>query len=429
MNQKDKEHKRGVISAMFLVAGTCIGGGMLALPIATGIGGFLPSIIMMFFCWLAMTISALLLLEVSLWMKQDDAHIITMASTILGPIGKAAAWALFLFISYASLVAYTAGGGVQITAALEYYANISVSYDFGRFLFIAISSIVISVGSWFVGRVNSILFIGMIAAYFGLVGFGIDEVKFSLLTHKNWHSALLGIPLLLTSFSFQTIVPSLTPYLKRNISHLRIAIIGGTSLAFIIYSIWQWMILGIVPVEGPDGLQVALLKGDQPTTQFLQNHVKGAWIYGIAEYFAFFAIVTSFLGMALGLFDFLADGFKIKKNLKGRVIIGLLIALPTLYIATNLERAFMIAMEATGGFGDTLLNGIIPVLMIWIGRYSMKYNTSRIMPGGKPMLIGVFCFFLVSLVLAILSQAGLITSEVNEYELPLIHNPIEAAKP
>jgi tyrosine-specific transport protein len=426
---KEKEHKKSTLSAVFLVAGTCIGGGMLALPIATGVGGFIPSMIAMFFCWLAMTISALLLLEVSLWMKEDDAHVITMASTILGPIGKAAAWALFLFISYASLVAYTAGGGVQITTALHYYANITVSNDFGRFIFIALSSLVISVGSWFVGRINSILFIAMVAAYFGLVGLGIDEVKGSLLMHKNWNSALLGIPLLLTSFSFQTIVPSLTPYLKRNISHLRIAIIGGTTLAFVIYAVWQWMILGIVPVDGPDGLQVALAKGDQPTTQFLQNHVHGTWIYGIAEYFAFFAIVTSFLGIALGLFDFLADGLKIKKNVKGRVLIGLLVALPTFYIATNLERAFMIAMEATGGFGDTLLNGIIPVLMVWIGRYAMKYNTNRIMPGGKPMLIGVFCFFAFSLVIAILSQAGLLTGNVNEYDLPLIHNPIEAGKP
>ena len=422
-----KEHKRTLLSAIFLVAGTCIGGGMLALPIATGVGGFIPSLIMMFFCWMAMTISALLLLEVSLWMKQEDAHVITMASTILGPLGKAVAWGLFLFISYASLVAYTAGGGVQVASALKHYAHIEVSNDMGRFLFLAIFSAVISVGSWFVGRINSILFISMIAAYFGLVGLGIDEVKGSLLTYKNWDAALIGIPLLLTSFSFQTIVPSLTPYLKRNISHLRIAIIGGTTLAFLIYAVWQWMILGIVPVTGPDGLQAALTQGDQPTTQFLQNHVHGSWIYGVAEYFAFFAIITSFLGMALGLFDFLSDGLKIKKTNKGKIAIGLLIALPTLFIATHLERAFMIAMEATGGFGDTLLNGMIPVLMIWIGRYRMKYTSDRIMPGGKPMLIGVFCFFLVSFTIAMMSQAGLLKGNINEYELPLIHNPIEAS--
>ncbi len=34
----------------------------------------------------------------------------------------------------------------------------------------------------------------------------------------------------------------------------------------------------------------------------------------IADFFCFFAIVTSFLGIALGLFDFLADGLKIPRK-------------------------------------------------------------------------------------------------------------------
>ena len=58
----------------------------------------------------------------------------------------------------------------------------------------------------------------------------------------------------------------------------------------------------------------------------------------------------------------------------------------------------------------------------------MKYTSNRIMPGGKPMLIGVFSFFLFAFVIAMLSQAGMITGEINEYELELIHNPIEASK-
>src|SRR5437868_13374543 len=95
----EKVSKANIISAMFLVAGTCIGGGMLALPVATGISGFLPSTLMMTLCWLAMTASALLLLEVNLWMK-EGAHVITMASTLLGPVGKIVSWCVFLFISY-----------------------------------------------------------------------------------------------------------------------------------------------------------------------------------------------------------------------------------------------------------------------------------------------------------------------------------------
>ena len=50
MESQVKVRKGSVLSAMFLVAGTCIGGGMLALPVATGVSGFIPSIAIMHFC-------------------------------------------------------------------------------------------------------------------------------------------------------------------------------------------------------------------------------------------------------------------------------------------------------------------------------------------------------------------------------------------
>lgn len=396
--------KGSVISAMFLVAGTCIGGGMLALPVATGISGFFPSIIIMSICWIAMTSTALLLLEVSLWME-EGVHLITMTSRILGVPGKAVSWLLYLFICYASIVAYTAGGGIQISSAVHHYSGICISKHIGSVIFLLLFGSVIYFGSRVVGRVNAVLFIAMIAAYFALVGMGIPEVKLELLSQKKWSGALLAVPLLLTSFSFQTMVPSLTPYLKRHAKGLRIAIIGGTFIAFLIYAIWQSLMLGIVPVDGPNGLAEALNRGE-PATQFLREHVQNVWLSTIAEYFAFFAIITSFLGIALGLFDFLADGLKIKKDFLGRIILGFLIVVPTLIFATQFERIFLLALDTSGGFGDSILNGIIPVLMVWIGRYRMGYVSDFKLPGGKIFLVIILCFFLFSLVLEILVQAG-----------------------
>ena len=129
--------KGSVISAMFLVAGTCIGGGMLALPVATGISGFMPSSLVMIVCWLAMTSSALFLLEVSLWMK-EGAHIITMSSTILGPVGRVISWCLYLFISYASIIAYSAAGGLLISQGVEAFFGFQLSQEMGCLAFILI---------------------------------------------------------------------------------------------------------------------------------------------------------------------------------------------------------------------------------------------------------------------------------------------------
>lgn len=416
------EHKKSTLSAVFLVAGTCIGGGMLALPIATGISGFLPSLVVMAICWFTMTMTALLLMEVSLWLE-EGAHVITMTSKILGPWGKRLAWVLYLFICYASLVAYAAGGGAQMASACDHYCQIPISKDWGALLFTLFFTGVIFVGNWFVGRINTLLFGAMILAYFALVGTGFSEVKPALLLHQYWPTSLIAVPLLLTAFSFQTMVPSLTPYLKRNVKALRMAIIGGTLVAMMIYLVWQWIILGIVPVEGENGLAQALAQGDMPATEFLRQHVTGKWVSIIAEFFAYFAIATSFLGIAMGLFDFLADGLKIKKDTMGKLIIGLLIVIPTLIIATRFERVFMTAMDASGGIGDSILNGIIPVLMVWKGRYLLGYSSDFKVPGGKVLLIALGSFFVLSLSIEIFGMMGWVPSVYDSYHPIEIHNP------
>ncbi len=415
MENQAQVKKGSILSAMFLVGGTCIGGGMLALPIATGISGFLPSLAVMVICWLAMTATALLLLEVSLWME-DGVHVITMTSRLLGSAGKVLSWCLYLFICYASIVAYTAGGGVQLSHLLE------TTKEWGCAVFIVVFGLVIYLGSKIVGRVNAILFIAMIGAYFGLVGMGVDEVKPALLTKQRWSTAWLALPLLLTSFSFQTMVPSLTPYLKRHVKALRLAIVGGTFIAFLVYAIWQGLILGIVPLEGPHGLAQALAKGE-PATGFVKEHVEGLWIAPIAEFFAFFAVITSFLGIALGLFDFLSDGLHIKKEGWGKILLGFLIIVPTYIFAIKFERIFLLALDSTGGYGDTILNGLIPVSMVWVGRYRLNYQGPVLVPGGKVILGMIFVFFAFVLGMEVLAHTGKIASIYDAYELLKIEIP------
>lgn len=404
MNTTSALPRGSVISAMFLVAGTCIGGGMLALPVSTGVSGFLPSIVMMVLCWFAMTATALLLLEVSLWME-EGVHIITMTSRLLGTPGKVVSWLLYLFICYASVVAYTAGGGAQITQAINSYFNLSLTKEVGCTIFIVLFGVIIDFGTRVVGRINAILFTAMLAAYFALVVMGIDEVDIERLKHQFWPYSFMAIPLTLTTFSFQTMVPSLTPYLKREAKALRLAIIGGTTITLIAYIIWQWLILGIVPVEGSNSLAEALRIGEPPT-QFLREHVTGIWVGTIAEFFAFFAIVTSFLGIALGLFDFLADGLHVKKEGWGKLLLGALIVVPTLVFATQFERVFLVAMSSSGGIGDSILNGMIPILMVWIGRYRMGFSGPYRVAGEKLFLVALFVFYLIALMIQIFDYTG-----------------------
>ena len=376
-----------VIGATLLVAGTSIGGGMLALPVMTADAGFWPSLAMMALTWSFMTITALLLLEANLWMPAGS-HIITMASRLLGPFGKALAWVLYLFMAYASLVAYTAACGDLLQQVLP-----GASPWIYNLLFILVFGFVIDFGARLVGLVNALLVGGMVLAYFLLISVGIGKIVPVYLERTHWINTLKTMPLLLTVFSFQSIVPSLTIYLKRSAKHLKIAIIVGMGFTFITYAFWQLLVLGTVPVDGNQGLKAAYEQGLSAAASY-QVAVQHPGIAFTTFLFAFFAITTSFLGIGLGLFDFLADGFKISKKGKGKIILGLLIAGPTLLLATLVERIFLLALDITGAFGDTILNGILPALMVWIGRYVQKREGGFRVPGGKMPLIFVIAFAL-----------------------------------
>jgi len=402
-------HKKGsVLGATLLVAGTCIGGGMLALPVATGISGFFPSIVMMLIGWAFMTTTALLLAEANLWME-EGAHVITLASRLLGPLGKAIAWILYLFIGYASLVAYAAGGGELFASGMEKFFGIAVPEVWAIILFVIVFGTVIYLGNVIVGRVNTILMFGLIAAYILLIGTGVPHVRWNLLLRSSWGNTLIAVPLLLTVFSFQTIVPSLTIYLKQDGRALRLSIILGTTLALVVYAIWQALVLGTILLDGDQGLAAALAMG-KPATEFLGVSVGSPWLGAIADFFAFFALVTSFLGIALGLFDFLADGLKIKEEKWGNVALGLLVAVPTLFFALSMERIFLRALDTSGGVGDAILNGLFPALMVWVGRYRKEMVSEYRTPGGKPLLVFVIIYALFVFTIELLGKFGLIVS-------------------
>jgi len=210
----------------------------------------------------------------------------------------------------------------------------------------------------------------------------------------------------------------LHPFLGHHGPSLRLAIIGGSSIAFVVYLIWQATILGMIPFEGEAGLQQALKSG-VPATHFIGTHLGNHWIGIIGSTFAFFALVTSFFGISMGLYDFLADGLNIPKKGMGNLSLGALIIIPTLIAAIGCERVFLLALDASGGFGDSLLNGIIPVLMVVLGRYYYKLGRQGVqVPGGKWLLTIAFLFYLTSLGIEILTHTGhlLPTFDVRDVE-------------
>ncbi len=392
------EKNNNLIGAIFLVSGVCIGGGMLALPVDTAIAGFFPSSIAMVVCWIFMTLTALLYIEANLWMEEGT-HVMTMASRLLGKFGKYVSLFLYLFMAYASLVAYVTGGGKLIEFVFLEFFKTNINHVESCIIFTLFFGSILFLGTKLLGKINAILVTGMIFAYFGLLVSGMSGLDAKLLVRQNFSSVLSALPILLTIFSFQMIVPSLVPYLNRDPKLCFKAVVFGTSIPFVAYLLWQFVVLGSIPLDSEFGLMFAKKMGN-PATESIRYAVNNNWLSTFTDFFAFFAIATSYIGISLGLFDFLADSLKISKIGIRKVGLIMLVTIPSVFLGILFPRAFILFLEITGGFGDTILNGILPIMMVWSGRYYLKKQGVYSVKGGKKLLIALFAFS----ILVILAQ-------------------------
>lgn len=377
-----------------LVAGTSIGAGMLALPVVTAEGGFWPSCLIYLFCWAFMTCTGLLFLEICLKLP-PNANIVSMAGAYLGRGGIAFAWALYLFLFYCLTVAYISGGG----GLLLEWTRLSIPPIAGQAIFILLFAPFVYFGARAVDRINRFLMVGLILSYVAFIVFGLPHVQPALFSHVHWGASLHALPVIFTSFSYQGVIPSLTAYMKRDAKQIRIAIIVGTAITFAVYLLWEFLILGIVPVEGENGLAAARAQGLTAASP-LRTHTGVGAVYAIGQCFAFFAITTSFLGVTLGLMDFLADGLKLPKLGWRRVWLACLTFGPPAAIAFIRPGIFIQALIFAGGIGCALLLGFLPTLLAWVSRARSSEPVQ--LPGGRFILMLLFLFVIIELAFEII---------------------------
>ncbi len=136
--------------------------------------------------------------------------------------------------------------------------------------------------------------IAMFIAYGALVASGIPAIESARFEFSDWSKMLLAAPILFSAFGYHNVIPSLTTYFHRNVRVLRYSIWLGTGIACATYLLWQWLIIGAVPGEA---IQQALAEG-RPATAALESMAGVSWVVQAGRFFAFFAIVTSMLGVA-----------------------------------------------------------------------------------------------------------------------------------
>lgn len=193
---KTATHKRSsVIGAAALIAGTTIGAGVLALPTATAPAGFLPSSAALCLAWLYMTISGLLIAELSINRMGETGKqgvgLLEIYKSYLGDgLGLVGSGAYF-FLHYAVMVAYLSEGGANLGSFLDNlgFSSITAIPGFDQILFAStVGSLIYVTSDSVVEKVNNVLVLGVIGTFMGILTIGAQTADWgALVSLQNQH--------------------------------------------------------------------------------------------------------------------------------------------------------------------------------------------------------------------------------------------------
>ena len=384
------------LGGVLLIAGTSIGAGMLALPVTTSFGGFIPSLCVFLVLWILMLITANFFLDVNLELRGEP-NFISMAEKTLGKWGKIVSWIFYLLLLYSLLAAYISACAPLFDLAFRSVFDKTIPSWITPFFLPVLFSGFVCLGTQGIDYFNRILMIGLVASYFLLTGTASTHIELTRLLHIDFTASLIAIPVIITSFGYHIIIPTLTTYMDHKEKNLRKIIFIGSIIPLFIYVFWQVVVLGAVPFSDLLG---AWSKG-LPATEPLSRIVQGGLMSSCSRFFSFFAIITSFLGVSLSLSDFLTDGLKIKKSWEGRLMAIGLTFIPPLVFVFFCQKSFYVALEYAGVFVAILL-GVIPSLMV----LKLKKNSRYKGVWKRAFVFGVIICFLFIIGLNLFEKQG-----------------------
>ena len=404
-------NKSKVFGSTLIIAGTTIGAGMLALPLASAGIGFSTSLFLMLGLWALMAFTALLMVELHQF-AESYATLHTLAHTILGTKGKWLASFAVMFLFYALCAAYIAGGGAQFNQRISDIAGIELNAQITTLLFTLLVAGVVTIGTHSVDKVNRVLFGLKLIAMVLVLSFLAPNITSQYLMSMPLQQGLIvaAIPVVFTSFGFHGSIPSIVRYLDGDVRSLRKVMIIGSALPLVIYVFWQSVTLGVISQEqllSDTSLGALLVSLSQTVHQSNLSVIVGV--------FADLALLTSFIGVSLGLFEFMGDSLSKKLGNAKRVKTAAITFLPPLGFALFYPQGFIMAL-GYAAIALSVLAILLPTVMVYKVRYtdfSVKPQSAeasyQVLGGSKALfLAGSVGVFIIAI--QVLISVGLLPS-------------------
>ncbi|WP_159023779.1 aromatic amino acid transporter [Formosa sp. L2A11] len=395
---------QSALSGIMITAGTSIGAGIFSLPVVSSGMWFIYSLVCLLFLWFLNYLSALYILEANVQFS-PGASFDTISTKILGKKWSIVIGLSIVFLMYILLYAYFSALGNMATESLGWDIFKTTPWLQGV-MSLALGGVlafIVWLSTAVVGRISTVLVFGMIISFFvSMAGFvfQIEITKLFDITGKNatylpylW----AALPYFLTSFGLATVVPSLYKFYGKNPILIKKSLFKGSLITFLVYllfisvsfgNISRYEFIAINEAGGNIGHLIHAFNKEETSTM----------INFVLNLFSNFAIISSFLGIGLSLFDYITDKFSFKDHAKGRLKSACITFIPPGIASFFFPNGFIAAI---GFAGLVAVFGffIAPFFLVKKLRHTQTESIYKVSGGN-----GLLYFFIISSVLVGLCQ-------------------------
>ncbi|MDH5903491.1 tyrosine transporter [Vibrio splendidus] len=315
-----------LFGSSLILSGTALGAGMLAIPMVLAQFGFMISSVLMLLIFIGTTYSALLLAEACTKTK-DNSGMSSVAYLTLGSKGKHFINALFYLLLVCMLIAYILGVG-DIIHKLLLDVGVDVSASVAYTIFSLLMGVIVVAGKSYIDKLNRGLFIMMVVMLLIVIASLFSNIRLDYLTQTSKYTAndvVQYSAVIFTSFASMVVIPSLVIYNREATQkQIRNMILLGSVIPLICYLTWLFAIIGNLGTD-------AISQFHNISELISAFSGQSTWLKVVIALFSALALVTSFLGVSMALYDQNKDAVTNNKALAYALTFILPLALAELF--------------------------------------------------------------------------------------------------
>jgi tyrosine-specific transport protein len=379
-----------LLQSIFLIIGTAVGAGILALPISTVSLGFWGSFVALAITWGFMTFAALNMIRARLCFE-GDVDLATMTTQLLGKYTNVVVEFCYLALLMVLVSMYITAGSHWVMQLLSAYAGIETSSTIAQVGFTVVIATVIYSGMGNLVSLNQLITGLKLFFLLMIIILSVPQIREVNLEPFSLTSIPSTFSMLLTTFGFSIVLPSLAGYLDRDRKKLYLALMIGSIVVILAYLAWELIAFGVIGPSEAGLAGFAKSQNDKGTEVInaLSHIVNKSSFTTFGNGVMLTAVLTSFLGVGHCLFHYLKDALPIK-NQRAKSLTSILVGFATPVIIINLYPTGISAILSFAGIFVAVILGILPTAMVLSKEYRKRASALPMFQNALAMLSLVF---------------------------------------